>query len=183
MQSTLVLDQGFRPVRTISWQQAITDYFLGKLEIVSEDGKIRTVTEEYPRPSVVRMLRAVNRRQFRVRFSRIAIFSRDGFRCQYCGVRFLAEDLQFDHVLPRAQGGKTTWENVVSSCSEHNRLKANRTPEQAGMRLIKKPVKPKYLPSVDIRATHANVPKAWRQYWDYSLTEESWGGHMAEQNA
>ncbi|MGH0036174.1 MAG: HNH endonuclease [Myxococcota bacterium] len=81
-----------------------------------------------------------------VRFSRSNIFSRDRFTCQYCGVRPGRASLNLDHVVPRAQGGRTTWENVVCSCIACNRRKGGRTPEQAGFRLRRSPSRPRWTP-------------------------------------
>jgi len=79
-----------------------------------------------------------------VMFTRRNIYERDGYRCMYCGVKFRKEQLNFDHVIPRDKGGQTTWENIVCACIPCNTRKANRTPVQAGMTLVKKPVKPKW---------------------------------------
>ena len=81
-----------------------------------------------------------------VKFSRNNVFARDDFRCQYCGARKSARELNYDHVVPRVQGGKTVWENIVASCYDCNGMKRGRTPEQAGMKLLRAPVKPRSLP-------------------------------------
>ena len=81
----------------------------------------------------------------RVKLSRRALFRRDSFRCQYCGEKPGIEELTLDHVLPKAQGGKTTWENMVVACVECNqRRKDNKTPAQAGMKLLREPYMPQY---------------------------------------
>ena len=90
--------------------------------------------------------RAINRDRQAIRFSRVNIYTRDGFACQYCCQRMDTEDLTFDHVVPRAAGGRTTWENIVTCCVPCNHAKADRTPEQARMRLRARPSKPRYLP-------------------------------------
>jgi 5-methylcytosine-specific restriction endonuclease McrA len=81
-----------------------------------------------------------------VRFSRSNVLTRDGFTCQYCGVRPPRAELNLDHVVPRAHGGRSTWENVVASCLECNRHKGGRTPEQAGLRLRRPPARPRWSP-------------------------------------
>lgn len=83
----------------------------------------------------------------RVRFSRLNIYARDGNRCQYCQKQLPRSELNLDHVNPRTLGGLTTWENVVCSCIPCNLKKGGRTPEQAGMRLMKKPVRPRWTPA------------------------------------
>jgi len=80
----------------------------------------------------------------RIRFSRHNIYVRDDHTCQYCGEHFPRKDLNLDHVVPRSKGGKTNWENVVTSCLECNFSKGGRTPLEAGMRLIKKPRRPRW---------------------------------------
>jgi 5-methylcytosine-specific restriction endonuclease McrA len=83
-----------------------------------------------------------------VKFNRQNIFERDGYVCQYCNRRFPVGDLNLDHVIPRDRGGKTTWENVVTSCIRCNTRKANRMPHQAGMHLSVRPARPKWRPFV-----------------------------------
>src|SRR5258708_5060847 len=112
----LVLDVDFRPLRVAHWQTVICDYFLGgKLEVIeySRDRTIKGVKQDYPMPSVVRVLKRFKRDRLALKFSRLNIYARDGFTCQYCAVRFATEDLTFDHVMPRSRGGKTCWENIV----------------------------------------------------------------------
>jgi hypothetical protein len=84
-------------------------------------------------------------------------------------------ELTYDHVVPRAQGGKTTWTNIVSCCVKCNSKKAGRTPEQAKMKLLKKPVQPKAIPAVFIQLSRKNVPDAWRDYlyWSGALEKDS----------
>ena len=81
-----------------------------------------------------------------VRYSRVNVFARDKFTCQYCGDRPHRSELNLDHVIPRALGGRTTWENVVCSCVECNRHKGGRTPQQARLRLKRVPAKPRWTP-------------------------------------
>lgn len=82
----------------------------------------------------------------RVRFSRFNVFARDKNTCQYCDRRFARNELNLDHVVPRSRNGESTWENIVCSCFVCNRIKGGRRPEEAGMRLIKKPVQPEWTP-------------------------------------
>jgi 5-methylcytosine-specific restriction endonuclease McrA len=81
-----------------------------------------------------------------VTFSRRNVFKRDRYTCQYCGRQPGSEELTIDHVIPRALGGLSTWENCVLACIDCNRVKADRTPEQAGMALRRKPVRPLWKP-------------------------------------
>ena len=101
-----------------------------------------------------------------VRFSRINILARDQHTCQYCGRHFTRTDLNLDHVNPRSRGGVSTWENVVTSCIPCNRKNAGRTPAEAGMKLIKKPVRPKWTPLY--RFPMINTPyKEWQLFLDF----------------
>jgi 5-methylcytosine-specific restriction endonuclease McrA len=169
--AVLFLDAEWRPLRVEGWQRAITDLFNKKVQVVeySRDRTIRGVTMDYPLPSVVRVLTKFDRKRIRLKFSRLNIYTRDKFRCQYCGNKFFSEELNLDHVIPRAQGGKTTWENVVCSCIECNHLKANQTPQQAGLKLLSQPVKPAFLPTITVTMRTGDVPPEWAPYWTGSL--------------
>lgn len=174
---TLVLDQSYRPHRVVSWQRAITMLFQGKVQVLEEyDEDIRSVSITIKMPAVVRLLRQTIWRKKSVKFSRINVATRDDFRCQYCGTKHSLRDLTYDHVVPRAQGGRTTWQNIVMSCQPCNEKKGNRTPKQAGMRLRKEPVKPKSLPVTVFRIDpDATLPEQWVNwtYWHGALEEGS----------
>ena len=83
-----------------------------------------------------------------VRFSRETLFERDDYRCQYCGNHFEESLLNMDHVIPKDRGGRTSWENIVTSCIKCNSRKANRLPHQASMHLLRKPERPRWRPFV-----------------------------------
>lgn len=127
---TLVLNAGYQPVARITWQRAITLLFLGKVEVIDEyeDRTIRSVSFEVKMPSVVRFLRMLTRRKPVVRFSRENVFARDQGQCQYCGTRLTRAESTYDHVVPRSQGGRTNWENIVIACVPCNQRKGGRTP-------------------------------------------------------
>lgn len=168
--SVLVLDVDFRPLRVEDWKKVITDEFLGKVQVIeySRDRTIRGVQREYPMPSVVRVLTRFRRDRQAIKFSRLNIYSRDAFTCQYCWKQLPTEDLTFDHVIPRSKGGKTIWANIVTCCVDCNAEKANRTPEEASMRLTRKPNKPRWLPTITVEMNR-NIPEEWRPYWSGSL--------------
>jgi 5-methylcytosine-specific restriction endonuclease McrA len=172
MTSVLFLDQSYLPLRIEHWTRAVTDLFLGKVELVeaSRDRTIKMVGREMPMPAVVRVLRHFRRDRQRIKFSRLNIYARDRFTCQFCAEQLPTEDLTFDHVLPRSRGGRTTWENIVTCCVPCNAEKADRTPEQAGMKLVRRPAKPKFLPSVTQKAmAPGQVPVEWLPYWTGQL--------------
>ncbi len=111
-----------------------------------------------------------------VKFTRHNIFERDQNTCQYCGKVFERKDLNLDHVIPRERGGPTTWENIVCSCVPCNTRKANRTPSQAGLHLVRKPKRPKWRPFVQVNLS-LNHHDSWKQfldvaYWNVELGED-----------
>jgi len=172
MSAVLFLDANWQPLRIETWQRAIADLFLGKCEVIehSADRTIQGVNRTYPMPSVVRVVRHFKRDRIRLKFSRLNVYARDGFRCQYCGACRPTEDLTFDHVTPRSRGGRTTWENIVACCVPCNARKANRTPAEAGMRLPARPKKPRFVPAITVRGMGApGIPPEWRPYWTGTL--------------
>jgi len=176
---TLVLSASYEPVARVSWKRAVTLLWEQKVEVVEEyeDRVIRSVTFELKAPSVIRFLRAVRGRKRAVKFSRENVYWRDSRRCQYCVQIVPRPEATYDHVVPRAQGGKTTWENVVIACVACNQKKGGRTPSQAGMRLASTPVKPKKLPE-SVRITlgwQPGMPSSWRNWLrDFSY----WNGEL-----
>lgn len=124
---------------------------------------IRSVNFSIQVPRVVRLNFYDKVPQLTLRFNRRNLFARDGNLCQYCGKVFPLSQLSFDHVDPRSRGGKTTWENVVCCCLKCNTRKGDRTPEQAGMKLIRKPVRPRQNPLLSVKM---NNPKyaSWKTF-------------------
>ncbi len=109
-QCTLMLTPWMAPHRVISWQRAIVLLYLGKVEVLEEyDERITAPSITLRTPAVVRLTKGSVSRKHKVRFSRVNIFTRDGFRCQYCGDRQGMDALNYDHVVPRVRGGKTVW--------------------------------------------------------------------------
>ncbi|MBW1730716.1 MAG: HNH endonuclease [Deltaproteobacteria bacterium] len=174
MEHVLLLNITYEPLRIINWKKAITLLLLGKVEVLEEYSReIRSVSFTIRLPSVVRLLRMVKRPKSPVKFSRQNIYARDKYKCQYCGQRFSSEELTYDHVIPRSRGGKTEWENIVTCCVDCNRRKGGRTPAEAGMKLIRKPVKPTWIPALRITIGFREVPQSWRDYlyWNVELVE------------
>lgn len=142
-QAVLILNQNYEPLSICNVKRAITLIFLGKAQMVEKNsGVIHSVSLELPLPSVIRLFRYVRVPQKRILLNRKNLLIRDDYTCQYCGKR--TQPLTIDHVIPRHYGGKDTWENLVVACQACNHRKANRTPEQAGMQLIRPPKKPHY---------------------------------------
>jgi 5-methylcytosine-specific restriction endonuclease McrA len=164
-----VLDAQFRSFDFESWAQ------LG----AGMGGEVvRTVDRVIQVPRVL-VLQIYDRMpKTNVRFSRHNIYTRDGNTCQYCGQALDRVDLNLDHVVPRAHGGRTTWENVVCCCLPCNLKKGARTPEQAGIRLLKPPVQPRWTPTFR-GAVHGVRYREWlpfidlpnASYWNVELEE------------
>ena len=171
---TLLLNQGYEPIKVISWQRAITLLTLDKVEVVHEyDAEIRAQSMIVRVPSIVRLRKAFRRFAKPVKFSRVNIYARDGYRCQYCGKPCTIDELTYDHVVPRSKGGRTTWENIVSACYLCNRRKANRTPAEAGMKLLRHPRRPDSAPAIRITVGLRDAPESWRDYlyWNVELDD------------
>jgi len=126
---------------------------------------IHTSRFQFAVPRIIRLLGYDKLPRQDVKFNRRNIFARDGSKCQYCGRKFATQDLSLDHVLPRSQGGKSTWDNIVCCCIKCNVKKGGRTPEQAHMKLLSKPIKPKRSPVINIRLTDGRYA-SWKQFLD-----------------
>jgi 5-methylcytosine-specific restriction endonuclease McrA len=134
---------------------------------------VRSVNFEIKVPRVIRLLFYDRLPRQTVRLNRRNIFSRDGNHCQYCGKRFPTAELSLDHVLPRSRGGQTTWENIVCACVGCNVKKGGRTPAEAGMRLVHKPVKPQHSPLLEVKLGNPKY-ESWKTflshaYWSVDL--------------
>lgn len=165
---TLMLTPWMAPHKIISWQRAVVLTYLEKVEVIETwDAELRGPTISMRTPAVVRLKKGSVSTKQSIRFSRVNVFTRDKFRCQYCGQRKTAKELNYDHVIPRVQGGKTVWENIVTSCYACNDRKGSRTPEQAGMKLLRQPHKPASLPVTSpIRLEESTLPDVWQPYCD-----------------
>jgi len=177
MEMTLLLNTTYEPLRVIPWKKAILLLFQGKVEVLEVyDREIRGVSISFKLPAVLRLLvlAKIKRHHDIVRFSRSNIFTRDKHCCQYCGRHCKLDELTFDHVVPIAKGGMKTWTNIVTACISCNNKKSGRTPEEARMRLIKRPTKPAWGPSVTITIGIKNTPTSWRDYlyWNLALEED-----------
>lgn len=169
MTRTLLLSSSYEPLATISWQDAICKLTLGKVEVIEEyEDQVRSARLVIKMPAVVRLVNAFRRHRKRVKYSKTNVFARDRFKCQYCGTKGNAGSLTIDHVVPRSQGGKTCWENVVTACKECNEVKANRTPAQAGMKLRMEPYRPDWVPVFSIRVG-SRMPEQWETYCAWAL--------------
>ncbi len=198
-QQVLVLNRLWQAVNVCSVRRALTLLFQGQAQVVFNhgDGSFQTysfrewrdLSENRPDPESIhaisfkiRVPRVILLMVFdqlpakEVKFTRHNIFERDKNTCQYCGKVFERKDLNLDHVVPRDRGGPTTWENIVCSCIPCNTRKGNRTPQEARLRLVRKPRRPKWRPFLHVQVglpTHDQ----WRHfidlaYWNVELGEE-----------
>jgi 5-methylcytosine-specific restriction endonuclease McrA len=126
---------------------------------------IHTVRLQIAVPRIIRLVGYDKLPRQDVKFNRRNIYARDGSKCQYCGKKFSTTELSLDHVKPKSQGGKASWDNIVCCCVKCNVKKGGRTPEQAKMHLITKPVKPKRSPVISIRLADARY-SSWKTFLD-----------------
>jgi 5-methylcytosine-specific restriction endonuclease McrA len=192
----LVLNRLWQAINVCTVRRAFTLVCQGNAQVVYADGENNFRTHDFeswrdfshrepeeemvhtiafkirvPRIIVLMMFDRLPKKE--VKFTRANIFERDKNTCQYCGKVFDKRDLNLDHVLPRDKGGLTTWENIVCSCIPCNTRKGNRLAHQAGMHLIKKPVRPKWRPFVNI-TFDGQRHESWRHfvdlaYWNVEL--------------
>lgn len=157
----LVLNQNYEPLNICNVRRAIVLLDRGKAELLVDGrGVLRTPRAVVPVPSVIRLHYLVRRPFVQRRLSRREVFQRDNYTCQYCGRQ--TKDLTVDHVIPRHRGGPNTWENVVTACIPCNHKKAGRTPQEAGMRLLRRPRSPYAHPYV-IFFNH-QLQEEWKPY-------------------
>lgn len=160
----------YYPLSVWPWQTAIKAVFLDRVDIVAEyEREVRSPNHKVKLPSVIALKSYVRPSAFPA-FTRFNLFLRDKFECQYCGS---GHDLTFDHVVPRAQGGRTTWENVVTACAPCNLKKGGRTPKQAGMPLHIGAIRPTnwHLQEHGRRFPPNYLHETWHDwlYWDVEL--------------
>ncbi len=199
--SVLVLNRHYQPVNITTVRRAFILLYQGAAHAIDREFQIfdfeswaalsaevgtedvvHTVSRAIRAPRVI-VLQVYDRfPRARVRFSRQNIYLRDGCTCQYCGIRFPRSDLNLDHVIPRSRGGRTNWENVVCSCIPCNVKKGGQTPQEAGMKLAKVPMRPKWSPFArDLSGRFAHDD--WKpflslvnaSYWNAELIDDDFG--------
>ena len=201
-QNVLELDKSWSPCKCISVPEAFKKVMKGVAEFVDmhenayaqhdfdswmdlseyreafEQDKhtwIQGVSQKILAPFVIRVKTYDHAKRGIVKFSRHNVYNRDNYTCQYCGKTRKSENLNLDHVVPRRQGGESTWTNIVCSCFSCNTKKGGRTPKQAKMKLIRKPVKPIW--TVDLELPRVR-PKSWSAfvsdaYWNTSMENDN----------
>lgn len=176
----LVLNADYRPLSYFplslwSWQDAIRAIFRESVVVVSEyERVVRSPSQDIRLPSVLALKEYVPAARSPA-FTRFNVFLRDGFSCMYCGDRFRAHDLTFDHLIPRSRGGRTSWDNIVAACQDCNRRKGDRRPEECGMYPRQEPRQPTIYEIQDHgRKFPPNfLHESWGDflYWDTELVD------------
>ncbi len=201
-EKVLVLNRMYTAVRVISARRAFTMLCKEIAEVIAvEDGhyrnydfatwaEIANLRHEFERekhtwirtprihiavPKIIRLLGYDRLPRQAVKLNRRNLYARDNNRCQYCGKHFSTKELTLDHVVPRVQGGSHTWENLVCACVRCNARKGGRTPDQANMRLMRRPVRPKRNPSITLRLGNEKY-QSWKAflndaYWTVELRD------------
>jgi 5-methylcytosine-specific restriction endonuclease McrA len=163
--NVLVLNKDYQPLSVCSVERSVKLMFLDKAELVHEHPSfvLRTVSDTYAYPSVIRLNRYIRIPYQRIVLSRKNVIKRDRHRCQYCGS---TKHLTIDHVLPKSRGGKDTWENLVAACSRCNLKKGDNTPEEANMPLEREPFRPNHISFLrDLFSYNGHgVHDAWKPY-------------------
>lgn len=158
----LVLNANFEPIHVCNTRRAIGLVLTGKATLVLNGrGEIKTVSQTFPRPSVIRLEKMVKRPRPRVKLTKREILRRDDYTCQYCGHR--APYMTVDHVIPRSLGGQHDWSNLVAACPACNHRKGGRTLEQAQMRLLRVPSEPPATASY-LFARHLHENQEWAPF-------------------
>ena len=165
---TLKLDISYRPIEIVDAVEALVLCLIGKAQAIENYQKeIKSVSDSFQLPAVIVLKRFVKFQFKVVSAHRREIILRDNNQCQYCAKELPNEKLTLDHIIPKSKGGKNTWDNLVAACKKCNQRKGNRTPEEANMKLLCKPRKPKY----DILRTVGKnqVSELWKNYlWETS---------------
>ena len=159
--AVLVLNQSYEPIHVCSARRAIVLVFRGRAEVVETlDINIRSVSAVFPVPSVVRLDFYIRVPPKQFTLSNRNILKRDSFQCQYCGTT--SGPMTVDHVLPKTRGGSDSWENMVCACLKCNNRKGDRAPEQAGVKLARRPRRPNHVTFI---RRFVGVPdQRWRPY-------------------
>jgi 5-methylcytosine-specific restriction endonuclease McrA len=186
-QPALVLNESWMAIHTVPVRHALRLLFTGAaravqpetyavhhfdswvdLHVEPDEPCIRTVRLKIRVPEVILLTRYAGQPRPTAALSRRNLFRRDRHTCQYCGRKTSSSELSIDHLTPRSRGGRTTWENCVLACTACNRRKANRTPEEAGLKLLRRPERPRWSPLLEVP-----VGKV-RQSWERFVSEAYW---------
>jgi 5-methylcytosine-specific restriction endonuclease McrA len=165
----LVLNATFEPINVTAVRRALVLMLKGvaQAEETNTSHEVHSTSKALPVPSVIRLLSYRHIPQQSRALSRKNILLRDRNTCQFCGKLFPAADLTLDHVLPRSRGGRSTWENLVACCYQCNNRKGDRTPEEAGLKLARRPRPFTLHTSRQLMRLIGHRDEKWRKYLFY----------------
>lgn len=171
MNDTLVLDSSNRPIGFVNWKRAVKLFWEDAAEVVREDegGRLlRSPSVQIGLPRVIRVKGYVAKKVRKgLSPTKLNIAIRDSYTCQYCCDELESlSDCTLDHVIPKSRGGQNTWENLVTACGHCNRKKANNTPAEAGMTLMRTPTEPK--PNMSFQYT-GRMRSEWKDWANSGL--------------
>jgi 5-methylcytosine-specific restriction endonuclease McrA len=176
----LVLNSDYEPLNVCNMRRALVMVYLGKADVLhAHDDYVvarpavsgspwdptthRPIDPATRAPSVVKLRHHVKRPLPELKLTRRTVFARDEFTCQYCGA--IGKDMTIDHVVPRRHGGRTEWDNVVCSCRRCNMKKSDKFLHQTGMKLMKQPRRPRYIPYISlVKYLAGRKNDVWRDY-------------------
>lgn len=166
MKRTLLLNHNYEALSFLTERRLMRFLLKDKVEIISYwDDKITWGSGSLDRPAIIKLKYYIKLNNFISNFSRKALIKRDNSTCQFCNKKLSPSQITIDHVIPKSQNGLTSFTNCVISCQVCNGRKANRTPEQANMILLRKPIHPKFNSILFMK----NYQDIWYQDWDLFL--------------
>jgi 5-methylcytosine-specific restriction endonuclease McrA len=188
MGDVLVLNRSFYAIQVVNWQRALSLVYLDHARVVDEDyrtysfedwrelsleikaepkGYIHTPSFKMAIPEVIALRTFDGLPKSEVKFTRRNIYEHYEYKCAYCGHKFSSAELNLEHVIPRSRGGKTDWTNIVTSCIPCNLRKGNRLPEEASMKLLVQPTKPKWRGSAAVVFRPGfRIKASWQRFID-----------------
>jgi len=184
LHDTLVLNKAWIPVHIISWRKGMSLIYQNNAHALDRDfiaydfqnwlefstknahdyAKVHTVSMAIAVPEIIVLTKYDKLPTRDVKYSRENVYHRDHNKCMYCGVQFTIKEMTIDHIIPKSHGGRTTWDNVVAACKPCNNKKADRTPIQAGMKLIKQPKKPNWINPITSVRSKAHICVSWQKF-------------------
>jgi 5-methylcytosine-specific restriction endonuclease McrA len=162
--------------RVTNWKNGVVLAVTSKADVLEEyDVECSSPSLRIQIPAVLRLRKNEMRRTKKsVKFSRQNVYARDRYRCCYCGLTKTAKELNYDHVIPRLRGGKTVWENIVTSCYGCNGRKGSRTPAEAGLTMHYRPYRPTVLPlTPPVAIDLSTAPALWLPYLSIMQTQSA----------
>lgn len=176
MRRVLLLNSTYEPIKFIPDKKAMVLVLKGRAHIVGgtagdpsvwEDVAFSTVSSRFDVPATLRLHTRANIKWRMPKFRKKVLFNRDGWKCQYCGCKVNRDTAEVEHVLPTSRGGVSSWQNCITACRPCNKTKSNRTPEEAGMKLLSRPRMPHPLHFWDIFRCDE-----WHADWDAYISND-----------